>query len=108
MEPKAKTAAEADVWKLRLYVAGLTPKSLEAFSNLKNLCEAHLKGRYAIEVIDLIEFPELARIDQILAIPTLVRRHPKPTRRIIGDLSDTASVMAGLELVPVDGGEKDE
>jgi len=108
MGSKAGSANGRDVWKLRLYVAGLTPKSLEAFANLKSLCEAHLKGRYAIEVIDLIEFPELARIDQILAIPTLVRRCPKPACRIIGDLSDTASVMAGLDIVQMAGGENDE
>jgi circadian clock protein KaiB len=89
-----------DVWYLRLYVAGQSPKSLRAFANLKDLCEEHLAGRYAIEVIDLIEYPSLARSDDILAIPTLVRRLPAPLRKIIGDLSDTERVLVGLRLKP--------
>ena len=89
-----------DVWYLRLYVAGQSPKSLRAFANLKELCEEHLSGRYAIEVIDLIEYPSLARSDDILAIPTLVRRLPAPLRKIIGDLSDTERVLVGLRLKP--------
>jgi circadian clock protein KaiB len=87
-----------DVWYLRLYVAGQSPKSLRAFANLKELCEEHLSGRYAIEVIDLIEYPSLAHSDDILAIPTLVRRLPAPLRKIIGDLSDTERVLVGLRL----------
>jgi circadian clock protein KaiB len=87
-------------WKLRLYVAGQTPKSLEAFANLKRLCEEHLSGRYSIEVIDLLETPQLAKDDQILAIPTLVRRLPEPVCKIIGDLSDTERVLVGLDLIP--------
>ena len=88
-----------DFWRLRLYIAGQTPKSLTAFANLKRLCEDHLKGRYAIEVVDLIEQPSLAKEDQILAIPTLVRRLPQPARKIIGDLSNTERVIAGMGLL---------
>lgn len=86
------------LWQLRLYVAGQTPKSLTAFSNLKKICESHLNGRYTIEVIDLVEQPELSKGDQILAIPTLVRKLPEPVRKIIGDLSDTERVLVGLDL----------
>jgi circadian clock protein KaiB len=86
------------IWQLRLYVAGQTPKSLAAFSNLKQICEDHLKGQYRIEVIDLIERPLLSRGDQIVAIPTLVRKLPVPMRKIIGDLSDTERVLVGLDL----------
>ena len=81
-------------------MAGQTPKSLVAFANLKRLCEAHLKGRYTIEVIDLVETPRLAKDDQILAIPTLVRKLPEPVRKIIGDLSNTERVLVGLDLTP--------
>jgi circadian clock protein KaiB len=91
---------KADVWRLRLYVAGPSPKSLTAFANLKRLCETHLEGRYEIEVIDLVEHPRLARGDEIIAIPTLVRQLPSPMRKIIGDLSDTDRVLVGLQLVP--------
>ena len=87
-------------WQLRLYVAGQTPKSLAAFSNLKQICENHLKDRYVIEVIDLLEQPQLSKGDQILAIPTLVRKLPVPVRKIIGDLSDTQRVLVGLDLRP--------
>jgi len=89
-----------DVWRLRLYVAGQTPRSLTAFANLKLICETHLKGRYRIEVIDLVEQPQLSKGDQILAIPTLVRKLPQPMRKIIGDLSDTERVLVGLDLCP--------
>ena len=92
----------AKLWQLRLYVAGQTPKSLTAFSNLKKICEDHLKGRYRIEVIDLVEQPQLSKGDQILAIPTLVRKLPQPVRKIIGDLSDTERVLVGLDLRPAD------
>lgn len=85
-------------YELRLYVAGETPRSLEAFTNLKKICEEHLKGRYSIEVIDLLENPRLAKGDQILAVPTLVRRLPEPVRKIIGSLADTERVLAGLDL----------
>jgi circadian clock protein KaiB len=97
---KATRAKSADHWKLRLYVAGQTPKSLVAFTNLNRLCEDHLKGRYTIEVIDLVETPRLAKDDQILAIPTLVRKLPEPVRKIIGDLSNTERVLVGLDLIP--------
>ena len=97
---KAAAAESADPWTLRLYVAGQTPKSLTAFANLKRFCENHLQGRYTIEVIDLVETPRLAKDDQILAIPTLVRRLPEPVRKIIGDLSNTERVLVGLDLIP--------
>jgi circadian clock protein KaiB len=97
---KATGAKPADHWKLRLYVAGQTPRSLVAFANLKRLCEDHLKGRYTIEVIDLMKTPRLAKDDQILAIPTLVRKLPEPVRKIIGDLSNTERVLVGLDLIP--------
>src|SRR6185295_18102863 len=87
-----------EIYKLRLYVAGQTPKSIRAFANLKALCEEHLKGTYQIEVIDLFEHPQLARGDQIVAIPTLVRRLPQPVRKIIGDLADTVRVLVGLDV----------
>ncbi len=87
-------------YHMRLYVAGHTAKSLAAISNLKRVCEEHLAGRYEIEVIDLVENPKLAAGDQILAIPTLVRRLPTPLKRIIGDLSDTERVLVGLDIWP--------
>lgn len=87
-----------DCWELRLYTAGQTPKSMAAFSNLKRICEEHLPGRYKIEVIDLMQNPRLAKEDQIVAIPTLVRKLPDPLRRIIGDLSDTERTLVGLQL----------
>jgi circadian clock protein KaiB len=103
-DPDAAVLAEHAEWSLRLYVAGQSPKSLHAFANLKTLCEEHLPGRYAIEIIDLVEHPALARNDDILAIPTLVRRHPPPPRRIIGDLSNTERVLVGLRLQPRSSG----
>ncbi len=96
---RAGNAKPADVWKLRLYVAGQTPKSLTAFANLKRLCEEHLKGHYKIEVIDLVETPRLGKDDQILALPTLVRKLPQPVRKIIGDLSNRERVLVGLDLI---------
>ena len=90
----------AKLWQLRLYVAGQTPRSLMAFANLKQICENHLKGHYRIEVIDLVEQPQLSKGDQILAIPTLVRKLPQPVRKIIGDLSNTERVLVGLDLRP--------
>jgi len=87
-------------YDLRLYVAGQTPKSLLAFENLKRLCEAHLAGRYSIEVIDLLQHPQLAEGDQIVAIPTLVRKLPEPIKKIIGDLSNTDRTLVGLDLKP--------
>jgi circadian clock protein KaiB len=95
---KAPAASGDNHFQLRLYVAGQTPRSLAALSNLKRICATHLDGRYRIEVIDLIKNPQLAQGDQILAIPTLVRNLPKPIRKIIGDLSDTERVLVGLDL----------
>lgn len=86
-------------WELRLYVAGQTPKAILAFANLKKICEEQLKGKYSIEVIDLLINPQLSRDDQILAIPTLVRKLPEPVRKIIGDLSNTENVLVGLDLL---------
>lgn len=94
------TRPKSDVFLLRLYVAGQTPKSMTAFSNLKKICEEHLAGRYEIEVVDLLKNPTLASGDQILAIPTLVRKLPEPVRKIIGDLSNTERVLIGLDLLP--------
>jgi circadian clock protein KaiB len=95
---RVTTDEGSEVWHLRLYVAGQSPRSLHAFANLTSLCEEHLAGRFEIEVIDLVEHPTLARSDNILAIPTLVRRLPEPLRKIIGDLSDADRVLAGLRL----------
>ena len=94
----AAPSSEAKTYVLRLYVAGQTPKSVLAFTNLKQICEDHLQGRYEIEIIDLLENPQLANGDQILAIPTLVRRLPEPIKKIIGDLSNTERVLVGLDL----------
>jgi len=99
--PKSHSRSDK-LWQLRLYVAGQTPRSLAAFSNLKKICENHLSGRYCIDVIDLLEQPQLSKGDQILAIPTLVRKLPQPVRKIIGDLSDTNRVLVGLDLRPAD------
>lgn len=90
--------SEQHKWKLRLYVAGQTPKSLAAFANLEKICDEHLKGKYEIEVIDLIKNPELADNEQILALPTLMRQLPPPVRKIIGDLSNTERVLIGLDI----------
>ena len=103
---KRRAAAPArppgPLWQLRLYVMGQTSKSLTAFSNLKKICERQLKGRYRITVIDLVKQPHLAKGDQILAIPTVVRKLPKPVRTIIGNLSDTEHVLVGLDLRAAD------
>ena len=99
---KTKSSARSKVakktYELRLYVAGQTPKSLAAFANLKKICEEHLAGQYHIEVIDLLKQPQLASGDQILAIPTLVRKLPAPIKKIIGDLSNTERVLVGLDV----------
>jgi circadian clock protein KaiB len=92
---------EEETWELRLYVAGQTPKSLTALANLKKYCEQFLKGRYQLEVIDLLKHPQLAEGDQILAIPTLVRKVPEPIRKIIGDLSNQERVLVGLDIRPL-------
>ena len=105
-EPRtlAELAAEGepdpDVWELRLYVAGTTARSVAAFENLKRLCEEHLPGKYQIEVVDLLVHPQLASGDQILAIPTLVRKLPSPIRKVIGDLSNIERTLVGLQLRP--------
>ncbi len=100
--PRQTDRRSPQFWNLRLYVAGQTPKSIRAFANLKVLCEEHLKGRYRIEVIDLMQNPQLARGDQIIAIPTLVRSLPQPVRKLIGDLSDNVRALVGLDLRQVD------
>ncbi len=92
--------ALAERWELRLYVAGQTPRCVQAFSHLRELCDEHLKGRYSIEVVDLLKNPRLAAGDQIIAIPTLVRKLPRPMKKIIGDLSNTEKVLVGLNLKP--------
>lgn len=92
---------ESEVWQLRLYVAGLTPRSVAAFNNIKRYCKEHLNGQYTIEIIDLIKEPQLAEGDQILAIPTLVRKVPVPIRKIIGDLSNEEKVLVGLDIKPL-------
>jgi circadian clock protein KaiB len=92
--------ADAKKWNLRLYVAGQTPKSIVALANLKRICDEHMNGQYKIEIIDLMENPQLAQKDQIVAIPTLVRELPAPLKRIIGDLSNTDRVLVGLDVVP--------
>ena len=97
-KPRARTRRSEKTWELRLYVAGQTPRSIAAFANLKKICEEHLAGEYHIEVIDLLKKPQLASGDQILAIPTLVRKLPEPIRKIIGDLSYTERVLVGLNL----------
>jgi circadian clock protein KaiB len=99
---KGVATAKEEKWELRLYVAGHSPRSLEAFANLKRICEEHLKGKYTIEVIDLLENPQLAKGDQILAVPTLVRKLPEPIRKIIGSLSEEDRVLVGLNIRPRD------
>jgi circadian clock protein KaiB len=100
---KAKAAAAEEIWNLRLYVAGQTQKSITAFANLKKICDEHLAGKYRIEVIDLLKKPQLAKGDQIVAIPTLVRKLPEPLKRIIGDLANTERVLVGLDIRSVSG-----
>ena len=97
--------SDTEVWELRLYIAGQTPRSVAAFANLNRLCEEYLPGRYKIEVIDLIQHPQLAAGDQIVAIPTLVRKLPEPLRRIVGDLSTTERALVGLQLRPAQPGK---
>ena len=96
---KAKIGETKGIWNLRLYVAGQTPKSITAFANLKKICEEHLKGKYKIEVIDLLKDPQLAQGHQIVAIPTLVRELPEPIKKIIGDLANTERVLVGLDII---------
>lgn len=106
---EAESSKPSETYNLRLYVAGQTQKSMEAFENLKRIAEEHLKGRYQIEVIDLVRNPQFARGDQIIATPTLVRKLPPPIRKIIGDLSNKERVLVGLDIQPRekgDGGNK--
>ena len=98
MKPSVLTVEKS--WNLRLYIAGQTPKSITALTNLKKICEQHLANQYNIEIIDLVRHPGLARKDQILAIPTLVRRLPPPLKKIIGDLSNSEKVLLGLDMEP--------
>ncbi|HEY8251346.1 MAG TPA: circadian clock KaiB family protein [Burkholderiales bacterium] len=91
---------QPEKWELRLYTAGQSPKSLAALANLKRVCDDHLAGRYSIEVIDLLKNPRLAKDDEIIAIPTLVRKLPQPLRKLVGDLSDTERTLVGLQLKP--------
>lgn len=93
-------AADSEIWLLRLYIAGQTPKSIRALANLQKLCKTHLEGKYQIEIVDLVKTPECGRSDQILAIPTLIRRLPPPLIKIIGDLSNTEKVLVGLNISP--------
>lgn len=99
MLPDRKQHDECE-WELKLYVAGQTAKSIAALANLKKICEEHLKAQYHLEIVDLLKHPQLARGDQILAVPTLVRKLPEPVRKIIGDLSNTEKVLVGLDLRP--------
>lgn len=96
----SEAPTETEVWNLRLYVAGQSPKSLRAYTNLMRICEEHLDSRCDVEIVDLLENPQLAAGDEIVAIPTLVRRLPAPMRKIIGDLSDSDRVLVGLQLPP--------
>jgi circadian clock protein KaiB len=98
--PAAAAGDQSERWELRLYVAGVTPKSVKAFANLKRLCEQHMPGRYSIELVDLLEKPQLAKGDEIIAIPTLVRKLPQPIRKIVGDLSNEEKTLVGLQLRP--------
>src|SRR5215213_9385809 len=101
-DPTTPNGEKPEMWDLRLYVAGQSPKSLRAFSNLKTFCDKHLPGQYRIEVIDLLKNPQLAAGDQILAIPTLVRKMPTPMRKIIGDMSNEDRTLVGFDLRPRD------
>ena len=98
--PSARGASEAGTWDLKLYIAGYTPRAVRTLDNLKRVCEEHLQGQYKIEVVDLLRNPRLARGDQIVAVPTLVRKLPQPVRKIIGDLSNRERVLVGLDLRP--------
>ena len=97
-DQKSPEQSDAKEWNLRLYVAGQTPRSIAAFANLKKLCDEHLSGRYTIEIVDLLKHPQLAAGDQIVAIPTLVRKLPEPLRKIVGDLRDSERALVGLQI----------
>jgi circadian clock protein KaiB len=106
VEPPIDEPVVEETWELRLYVAGKSPKSVAAFANLTKLCDEHLAGRYNIEVVDLLQNPQLAAGDQIVAIPTLIRKLPEPLRRIVGDLSDAERTLVGLQLRPSKSGPR--
>ena len=99
-DQKSPEQSDSNEWNLRLYVAGQTPRSIAAFANLKKLCDEHLSGRYTIEIVDLLKHPQLAAGDQIVAIPTLVRKLPEPLRKIVGDLRDSERALVGLQIRP--------
>lgn len=101
--PPSAHAWQGKVWEFRLYVAGESPRSIAAIENLDAICREHIRGRYKVEVIDLVQHPERARADQVIAIPTLVRQAPRPVRRVIGDLSDRESVLASLQVNAIQG-----
>jgi circadian clock protein KaiB len=105
---EAAAAARPQRWELRLYVAGQSAKSIAAYENLKRICEEHLAGKYAIEIVDLLVHPKLAQGDQIVAIPTLVRKLPEPMRKLIGDLSNVERTLVGLQLRPSPGPARGE
>jgi circadian clock protein KaiB len=100
--PAKNKSTKKKIFELKLYIAGLTPRSIAAFSNLKKICDKHLAGQYKITIIDLLKNPKLAQGDQIIAIPTLVKKLPEPVRKIIGDLSNTERVLIGLDLKPIE------
>jgi circadian clock protein KaiB len=101
--PVKRRGTKKKLFELKLYIAGQTPRSITAFSNLKKICDEHLAGQYKITIIDLLKSPKLAQGDQIIAIPTLVKKLPEPVRKIIGDLSNTERVLVGLDIRPLDG-----
>ena len=105
--PPEVEPAPDETYVLRLYIAGLTPQSSRAITNLRRICEAHLEGRYTLEVVDLYQQPHLAQGEQIVAVPTLIKRLPLPLRHLIGDLSDTERILVGLDLVPLPGQESE-
>lgn len=96
----AAVAPPGDCYELRLYTTGVTPLSTRAITNVRRLCEAHLRGRYALEIVDIMQQPELIKADQVIAAPTLIKRHPLPARRFIGDMSSTETLLRGLDLSP--------
>ena len=104
IDSEGNAADGSPMYDLRLYVAGQSPRSVRALDNLRKVCDEHLAGRYRVEVIDLLENPSLARGDEIIAVPTLVRKLPEPIRKIIGDLSDTERVLVGLQVRPLGSG----
>ena len=104
-EPGSADVQDLRTFELRLYVAGQSPKSVQAIENLRRVCDRYLPGRYHVELIDLVEHPKLAKGDEIIAVPTLVRKLPEPIRKIIGDLSDTEKVLVGLQVRPDTGGD---